>query len=249
MELSWSTFILEIVNFLVLVWILKRFLYRPVHDVVARRRARIEETLAEASRQREAGEALQAQYEARFADWEAERAAERDKMQRELEAERGRQREALRQELAAERNKAQVLAERERTAARDALEARAIEAGAGFATRLLERVADAALEARLVDAALADIAAARDEALMKALAADGAPTVEVSTAHGLDGARRAALEEALGALAGAPVTCTYRTDPELVAGLRLHAGDIVVDANLQCELAAFAAAARGRGGA
>ena len=48
MELSWSTFALEIVNFLVLVWILKHFLYKPVMDVIARRRADIESTLADA---------------------------------------------------------------------------------------------------------------------------------------------------------------------------------------------------------
>ena len=42
MELSWSTFFLEIINFLVLVWILKRFLYKPVMDVIARRREGIE---------------------------------------------------------------------------------------------------------------------------------------------------------------------------------------------------------------
>ena len=41
-------FVLEIINFLVLVWILKRFLYKPVLDVIARRRAGIEKTLADA---------------------------------------------------------------------------------------------------------------------------------------------------------------------------------------------------------
>ncbi len=40
MELNWSTLLLEIVNFLVLVWILKRFLYRPVLQVIEERRSR-----------------------------------------------------------------------------------------------------------------------------------------------------------------------------------------------------------------
>ena len=39
MELDWTTFILEIINFLVLVWILHRFLYQPVMNVIAQRRA------------------------------------------------------------------------------------------------------------------------------------------------------------------------------------------------------------------
>ena len=48
MEMDWSTFILEIINFLILVWILKRFLYRPILEVIARRREGVEKTLSEA---------------------------------------------------------------------------------------------------------------------------------------------------------------------------------------------------------
>ena len=50
MEFDWTTFTLEIINFLILVWILKRFLYRPILDVIAKRRAGIEKTLADAQR-------------------------------------------------------------------------------------------------------------------------------------------------------------------------------------------------------
>ena len=53
MQFDWTTFALEIVNFLVLVWILRRFLYRPVTDVIARRAAEVEHRLTgahEASR-------------------------------------------------------------------------------------------------------------------------------------------------------------------------------------------------------
>ena len=65
MELSWSTFVLEIINFLVLVWILKRFLYKPVMDVIARRREEIEKTRAEAAQLQTDAQNLQQQYEER----------------------------------------------------------------------------------------------------------------------------------------------------------------------------------------
>ena len=42
MEVDWTTFALEIINFLILVWILKRFFYHPVLDIIARRRICIE---------------------------------------------------------------------------------------------------------------------------------------------------------------------------------------------------------------
>jgi F-type H+-transporting ATPase subunit b len=67
MELNWSTFVLEIINFLVLVWILQRLLYKPVLAVIARRRAGIEKTLADAKHLQAEAERLKAQYESRLA--------------------------------------------------------------------------------------------------------------------------------------------------------------------------------------
>lgn len=245
MELSWSTFIIEVVNFLVLVWLLQHFLYRPVRNIVERRRESIQQTLDDARAQRSTGEALQARYEARFADWEKERAEEHERMRRELDAEREQRREALRKELADERRKARVLATRDEEAAREALEKRAVNAGARFAAHLLGRVADAALEARLVELALADLAGEAGVELRQGLRehlASGEP-VDVTTAFDAPPEQRARVEQALGALADRTVPCTWHIDPRLVAGLRLRAGAIVVDANLAAELSAFAAAA------
>jgi len=83
MELNWSTFVLEIINFLVLVWILKRFLYKPVLKVIAKRRAAIEKTLTEARDKEKAAEELKTRYEGRVAQWDRERAQAREDLARE----------------------------------------------------------------------------------------------------------------------------------------------------------------------
>ena len=57
LELNWSTLLLEIINFLILVWILKHFFYKPVLAVIARRRS-IEESLNDANTLHEDAEAL-----------------------------------------------------------------------------------------------------------------------------------------------------------------------------------------------
>jgi len=59
LELNWTTFALEAVNFLVLVWILKRFLYKPVLGVIARRRAAIDRALEEAQTRHAEAQALE----------------------------------------------------------------------------------------------------------------------------------------------------------------------------------------------
>ena len=50
MEWNWSTFVLEMINFLVLVWILKHFFYRPVLGVIERRQKSIDQTVEAANR-------------------------------------------------------------------------------------------------------------------------------------------------------------------------------------------------------
>ena len=57
MQIDWLTVIAQIVNFLVLVWLLQRFLYRPITRAMARREERIESLMAEARATREAAEA------------------------------------------------------------------------------------------------------------------------------------------------------------------------------------------------
>lgn len=103
MELNWSTFVLEIANFLVLVWILQRFLYRPVLAVIERRRTAIAKTLSEAEALQTRAAAVREQYERRLADWEQERAAARQTAQQEVDAERARRLQALQVTLEQER--------------------------------------------------------------------------------------------------------------------------------------------------
>ena len=48
MRFDWSTFALQTVNFAILVWLLHRFLYRPVLRLLDDRRAEIDKQYADA---------------------------------------------------------------------------------------------------------------------------------------------------------------------------------------------------------
>ncbi len=241
MELSWSTFLLEIVNFLVLVWILKRFLYKPVVDVIARRREKIEQTMRAAKEKHRAGEALQAQYENRLADWEGEKEAARTTFHREIEQERVHRLETLATELEAERKKREVVAERERLESERRLENQALVLAAGFAARLLSRVAGAELERRLVEVLQEDLprlSAERRRTLEQALLRESGP-IEVTSAYPLDDAGQRKLEQVLADLAGRPVACRYRQDSSLIAGAQLRVGAWVLHVDIRDELRGF----------
>ncbi len=243
MELSWTTFLFEIVNFLVLVWILKRFLYKPVLDVIARRRAAIEKNLAEAREKEGQAQALQAQYQNRLADWEKEKAAAHEALQHELEAERARLMSALMTSLDQEREKARVLEERRLHEARLRAEQLAMEHAAHFASRLLSRLAGPELEEKLVQLALDDLAKLPPERLetLRAAWERTKDAIRVSTAYPMDDARRQRLQEEFTKLLGpSPAEWQFRQESSLIAGLRVGVGPWVLRANIQDETGFFA---------
>jgi F-type H+-transporting ATPase subunit b len=49
MLIDWFTVIAQVINFLILVWLLKRFLYRPILDAIDARELRIAKTLSDAA--------------------------------------------------------------------------------------------------------------------------------------------------------------------------------------------------------
>jgi F-type H+-transporting ATPase subunit b len=151
LELNWSTFVLEVINFLVLVWILKRFLYQPVLNVIADRRKVIEGRLEEARATQQEATALKAQYEGRLVDWETERRKARDALAQEIERERAHRLADLQAALESEREKARAADDRAEKERRRAVEIQALQQAATFSTRLLEQASGPELEARLIN--------------------------------------------------------------------------------------------------
>jgi len=62
MSIDWITVIAQIANFLVLVWLLKRFLYRPILDGIDAREAEISRRMAEAGEAQKKAQAAEVEY-------------------------------------------------------------------------------------------------------------------------------------------------------------------------------------------
>lgn len=90
MAIGGWTIALQTVNFLVLVWLMTRFLYRPVKEVIARRQALVGEAVKLAEDKAAAAEASRAKYESDRSDFRAERqkllAQTHDQLQTERQA-------------------------------------------------------------------------------------------------------------------------------------------------------------------
>ena len=241
MELNWSTFLLEILNFLVLVWILKRFLYQPVLDVIARRRAAIENKLAEAEQLHTDADALKDQYENRLSSWQQERRQAMDKLRHEIEQSRLKQLGDLKQELAREEEKIRVAGSRKEKQLLREIEQRALHQAAEFASRLLAEAAGPELENRLLDLLLDGLSTMPADQI-SALGSKWGELPErilVSSAYALADDKRHRLEDTLSRVTGLSIPVHYEQDAELLAGLNITIGAWVLQLNVRDELRGF----------
>jgi F-type H+-transporting ATPase subunit b len=244
--LDWSTFLLELVNFLILVWILKRFLYAPVKRAITQRQQRVEAAMAEAEARRAEAQRMHQELEAGKQDLERERARAGAALEREMAAERSRRLEALEAEIRRRSEKAAILEERRVQDAERRTQEASLELAASFGAKLLSRIADRNLEARLVDLVLEDLPQLPED--QRRALSNNAPAepqgVRVLSAYPLSDAQQQALREALSRAAGGDLQCEFDLEPGLVAGVEISAGPLVMRANLRDELRLFAEAAR-----
>lgn len=88
MSIDWITVAAQLANFLVLVWLLKRFLYRPILDGIDAREAEITERMEVALRVKEEARTMEADYRSQLAALQSEQASVSDAARRKAEEER-----------------------------------------------------------------------------------------------------------------------------------------------------------------
>jgi len=242
LELSWTTFVLEIINFLVLVWILKRFLYQPVLDVIARRRAEIDRQLIDAGESSARAQAVQQKYEGRLGEWERERQQAREQLRTDIEIERQARLDKLNGELEQYRQRSEVAAVQKLDDAKRKSEVEALRHGARFATRLLEQTTGPETQQKLVALLLDELAMLPQQsvtAIQHQLGAD-ASRVTIHSAYELPIDTCHQLEQALQNTLNIKASPDYEVDPQLLAGVSIAVGDWELDANIRDELQGFA---------
>jgi F-type H+-transporting ATPase subunit b len=245
-ELDWTTFLLELTNFLVLIWILNRFLYKPVMTVIAQRKAAIQKTQADAEKLRSDAETLRVQYENRLAEWEQERDKARAQLREDISAERNRLLDSLRAELDQEREKAAAVEQRRRKDFAQQAEAVAVAQGGAFASRLLSRLGEAELERKIIEMVVQDLPRLPRERIqtIRSTPATSGLVMKIMSAYPLAMTQQKILTEACHTLMGCEVPCEFLEDRNLIAGLRISFGSWVLGANVQDELSFFVESSR-----
>lgn len=241
MTLDWSTFILEIINFLLLVWLLGHFLYKPVLNIINRRREEIEKQLHDAETARNEAESIKSKYEGRLTEWQREKDEAIKELHNEIDRERTSLLKQLESSLEQEHEKEQALFQRRLQEESRKNEKLALEQGTVFTTRLLSKLANPELENSIIRLSLETLNNYSDrdrEVLHEALDKEH-PLINVTSAYVLDETIRGDIEESLSRLFDQPHKFKYSLDSGLIAGIQIEIGAWTLSANLMDELKYF----------
>lgn len=220
MQIDWLTVAAQAVNFLVLVFLLERFLYRPVLAAMSRREARIAQRLDDAEKREADAARAAADYEERMREIESRREALVAEARKQAGVEHERLLEAARSEVEATEARWRADLEREKQSLRRALRRDLALAAQAIARRSLADLADARIEERAIDVFIerfGQLDAAEREALR-----DDAAGLVVATAFPVDEDGQRRIVDTLRRCIDPDVTPVFSAAPELVCGIEVR---------------------------
>jgi len=229
MHIDWWTLALQTVNVLVLIWILARFFFRPVADIVAKRQEETNKILADAAAAREETAAIRADADKAHADIGAARDRLITEARKSAQIEKANLLVQSSQEIAKLRSEAEASIARDQNAAQQAIIARASEVSIDIAQRLLGRLPPKIALAAFLDGLCQELRALSSEARESFTSATAAGhAIEVVTAAPLSKEETERVYDALKEALGVDLAFEFRADPALIAGIELHSRNTIL---------------------
>lgn len=222
MQIDWFTFVAQIINFLILIWLLKKFLFGPVMNVMKKREEKVESRLEEAKNRLEEAEKKADEYQSRIDDFEDQKD--------ELIKEARRKAESHKKELIEDaRAEAEKLSERwnesikmEKESFLDELEKKAFQQIMDVVEKIIADLADSSLEEQSLDTFLKklDTMSSEDKKTLSKAAKDG--QVDILTALELTETDKQKMTAEIRDLISGETQCRFKKDDSLGFGLELR---------------------------
>jgi F-type H+-transporting ATPase subunit b len=225
MPINWFTVAAQAINFLILVWLLKRFLYRPILDAIDEREKGIAAQLAEAEAKKAESQKERDDFQHKNEAFDQERAALLKKATDEANAERQRLLDEARKDADSLRAKRQEALRNEQQNISQEITRWTQKEVFAISRKTLTDLASTTLEKRMSEMFVQQVralAGAAKEQLAAALKAstDGA---RVRSAFDLPADQHAAIQRALNETFSADIHIEFETVPEIVSGIELSA--------------------------
>jgi len=233
MEFDLFTFIAQIVNFLILVALLRIFLYKRVIQAMDAREAKIASRLQSAEDKQQAADREAESYRTRKAELEEQRDQLLDRAREEAVRRRTELIEEAEQEVDESRKRWHRGLDQQKERFLDTLRKRSGEQAHRIARRALQDLAEEDLDRRIGNIFLKRLKdlEAEDRAELKEKLTDSG-SARLASAFDLPHALQEELNDELTSIAGSEIRLAYESAPELIAGIELKVEDQKIGFNL-----------------
>lgn len=225
MLIDWFTVGAQTLNFLILVWLMKRYLYQPVLDAIDAREKRTASELSDAAQKQVRADKERDEFKTKNVAFDQQREALARKASAEVDVERQRLLTDARTQADAMRAKRHEALEVELQTMQQEIARRSQEEVFAIARRVLSDLAGVTLEERVTEIFCQRLHAMNAQAKGElARALQGLPgVVRVRSAFDLTASQRAAIGQALNAAMEANLSIQFETTPEVISGIELSA--------------------------
>jgi F-type H+-transporting ATPase subunit b len=223
MLIDWFTVAAQAINFLILVWLMKRFLYKPILHAIDAREERIAKELADADARKTEAQKERDEFEHKNQEFDQQRAALLSKATDEAQAERERLLDEARKAAAALSSKRQETLRNEEENLHQGISRRTQQEVFAIARKALTDLATTSLEERLGEVftrRLREMDGQAKAGFAEALKTASDPAV-VRSAFDLPAEQRAAIQNALNETFSAEIHVRFETAPDLISGIEL----------------------------
>ncbi|MFM2484686.1 F0F1 ATP synthase subunit delta [Celerinatantimonas yamalensis] len=227
MLIDWFTVGAQALNFIILVWLMKRYFYHPVLDAIAAREKKIATELTDAATTKAKAHKLQSEFENKNKAFELQKAALFEQATKEAKAEGERLRtEAIQDADEAEASRAQAILTDTQHLHAEIVRKTQLQVF-DIARHVLDDLADISLERRACAVFIQRLMRSEDKDLVPLSAALKACSKDspalLRSAFELPEAQQTAIQSALEDTFGQTIALSFLTTPELVGGIELSA--------------------------
>ncbi len=225
MLIDWFTVIAQVINFLILILLLKRFLYRPILNAIDEREKRIADELADADGKRAEAEKQREIFQQKNSEFEKHRTAAMDKVIVDAKAEKERLLNAVRSETDALRSTLESALKNEQASLHETLNQQVTLEVFAIARKALTDLADSHLEESIVNVFLKRLGELNNQEKINVQLAfkhSDEPLI-VHTAFDLPAEQGARIKAALNDVVGHIVDVQFVMEPNVISGIEMNA--------------------------
>jgi F-type H+-transporting ATPase subunit b len=225
MLIDWFTVAAQVINFLILIWLLKRFLYKPVLTAIDAREKRIAEQIQNAEKKKAEALREQVAFQHKNEEFEQQRVALLAEATNTAKSEREKLIAAARQDAEALHTKLEKVNDDEFESLNRKVGTFAQKEVFSLARKVLTDLAGMNLEERIAEVFVRRLHDMNDKQRdeFKGIQLASAKSPLVRTAFALSDPQRAGIAEALKPLVGEETKIDFETKPELISGIELIA--------------------------